>query len=174
MSSQRRVRIANGQGFWGDSIDAPVRLIEGGPLDYLTLDYLAEVTMSIMQKLRRRDPSKGYATDFIELIRRVLPSLRANGVRVVANAGGVNPHACREALFEVAREQGATGLKVGTVAGDDIFDRLDELLDSGTMLNNLDDDRPLTEVRDRVLSANVYIGSFPVAEALTPASCCPP
>jgi hypothetical protein len=166
MSSQRRVRIANGQGFWGDSIDAPVRLIEGGPLDYLTLDYLAEVTMSIMQKLRRRDPSKGYATDFIELIRRVLPSLRANGVRVVANAGGVNPHACREALFEVAREQGATGLKVGTVAGDDIFDRLDELLDSGTMLNNLDDDRPLTEVRDRVLSANVYIGSFPVAEAL--------
>jgi len=95
-----------------------------------------------------------------------LPSLRAKGVRVVANAGGVNPHACREALFEVAREQGATGLRVGTVAGDDIFDRLDELLDSGTMLNNLDDDRPLTEVRDRVLSANVYIGSFPVAEAL--------
>ena len=73
MSDQRMLRVANGQGFWGDSIDAPVRLIEGGQLDFLTLDYLAEVTMSIMQKLRRRDPARGYATDFVDLIRRILP-----------------------------------------------------------------------------------------------------
>lgn len=122
--------------------------------------------MSIMQKLRRRDPTKGYATDFIDLIRGVLPDLLEKNVKIVANAGGVNPEGCRQALFEVAREHGATGLRVGTVGGDDIFDRLDELLDAGVGLNNLDDGRSLTEVRDRVLSANVYIGSFPAAQAL--------
>ncbi|HZE88507.1 MAG TPA: acyclic terpene utilization AtuA family protein, partial [Verrucomicrobiae bacterium] len=85
------VRIGNGQGFWGDSVDAPVRLVREGPLDYLTLDYLAEVTMSIMQKLKRRNPEAGYASDFVELIRRILPEIREKGIRVVANAGGVNP-----------------------------------------------------------------------------------
>ena len=166
MSDDRILRVANGQGFWGDSVDAPVRLIEEGPLDYLTLDYLAEVTMSILQKQYRRDPTRGYATDFISLIRRVLPSLRSKGVRVVANAGGVNPEGCRQALLDVAREQGARGLKVGIVKGDDILGRLDELLDSGVPLANLDDGRPLAEIRDRVLSANVYLGSFPMAQAL--------
>jgi hypothetical protein len=166
MTERRIVRVANGQGFWGDSVDAPVRLIEEGPLDYLTLDYLAEVTMSILQKLRRRDPTRGYATDFIDLIRRTLPTLRERGVKVVANAGGVNPAACREALFEVAREQGADDLRIGTVTGDDILDRLDALIADGVPLTNLDDGRSLSEVRDRVQSANVYIGSFPVAEAL--------
>jgi hypothetical protein len=164
--SERILRIANGQGFWGDSIDAPVRLIEEGPLDYLTLDYLAEVTMSIMQKLKRRDPTQGYATDFVELVRRILPAVRERGIRVIANAGGVNPQACRAALLEVAREQGAVGLRIGTVQGDDILDRLDELARAGVTLDNLDDGRPLSEIRDQVLSANVYIGSFAIAEAL--------
>src|ERR1700704_5362595 len=111
MPGERVVRIANGQGFWGDSVDAPVRLIEEGPLDFLTLDYLAEVTMSILQKQKRKDPRAGFATDFVELIRRTLPTLRRKGVRVLANAGGVNPAACRQALAEVAREQGARGMK---------------------------------------------------------------
>jgi len=166
MSGDRIVRIANGQGFWGDSVDAPVRLIEEGPLDYLTLDYLAEVTMSIMQKLRQRDPDKGYATDFIELIRRVLPQIRSKGIRVVANAGGVNPAACRRALIEVARSQRASGLKIGTVTGDDILDRLDDLLADGVEFRNLDDGRPFDEIRDRVLAANVYVHSFAIADAL--------
>jgi hypothetical protein len=166
MSADRVVRIANGQGFWGDSVEAPVRLIEEGPLDFLTLDYLSEVTMSIMQKLRRRDPDRGYATDFIELIDRILPRIREKGIRVVANAGGVNPEACRRALIEVARKQGARGLRIGTVTGDDILDRLDSLLAEGVSLNNLDDGRPLEAIRDRVLSANVYIHSFAIAEAL--------
>jgi hypothetical protein len=166
MPGQRIVRIANGQGFWGDSVDAPVRLVEEGPLDYLTLDYLSEVTMSIMQKQRQRNPGRGYATDFVHLIRRILPTLRGKGIKVVANAGGVNPEACREALFGVAREQGADGLRIGTVTGDDIMDRLDDLIDDGVHLENLEDGRPLEEIRNRVLSANVYIGSFPLAEAV--------
>ena len=164
--TRRALRIANGQGFWGDSVDAPIRLVEDGPLDYLTLDYLAEVTMSILQKQRRRDPRMGYATDFVDLIRRILPTLRAKGIRVVANAGGVNADACRKALVEVAREQGATGLRIGTVTGDDILDRLDELTASSVPFASLDDGRPFSVVRERVLSANVYISSFPGAEAL--------
>ncbi len=166
MTAPRIVRIANGQGFWGDSVDAPVRLLDEGPLDYLTLDYLAEVTMSILQKQRQRDPRRGYATDFVELVRRILPRLREHGTRVVANAGGVNPLACREALFEVAREHGAQGLKIGTVVGDDILGRLDDLIADGLALANMDDGRSISEIFDRVLSANVYIGSFPVADAL--------
>lgn len=162
----RVLRIANGQGFWGDSIDAPVRLIEEGPLDYLTLDYLAEVTMSIMQKQKSRDPTKGYATDFVDLIRRILPELRSRGVRVVANAGGVNPSACRSALIEVAREHDARGMKIATVEGDDILADLDSLVASGVAFENLDDGRPISEIRDRVLSANVYIHSFAIADAL--------
>lgn len=163
---ERTLRIANGQGFWGDSVDAPIRLVEEGPLDYLTLDYLAEVTMSIMQKQRRRDPRTGYATDFVELIRKILPTLRKKEIRVVANAGGVNADACRKALVEVAREQGASGLRIGTVTGDDILGRLDELVASGVPFANLDDGRPFSQVRDQVLSANVYISSFPGAVAL--------
>jgi hypothetical protein len=162
----RAPRIANGQGFWGDSVDAPIRLVEEGPLDYLTLDYLAEVTMSIMQKQRQRDPRTGYATDFVDLIRKILPTLRKKGIRVVANAGGVNADGCRKALIEVAREQGASGLRIGTVTGDDILDRLDALVAAGVPFTSLDDGRPFSDVRDRVLSANVYISSFPGAEAL--------
>jgi hypothetical protein len=166
MAHARSLRIANGQGFWGDSVDAPVRLLEEGPLDYLTLDYLAEVTMSILQKQRRRDAERGYATDFVDLIRRVLPTLRQKRVRVVANAGGVNPAACGRALAEVAREAGAHGLVIGMVTGDDVLDRLDELIDSGAKLTHLDDGRPFAEVRDRVLSANVYLPSTAIADAL--------
>ncbi|MCC7156594.1 MAG: acyclic terpene utilization AtuA family protein, partial [Bryobacterales bacterium] len=88
------IRIANGQGFWGDWLDAPVRLLEQGPIDYLTLDYLAEVTMSILQKQRQADPALGYARDFPLLAARIGRELRERGVRVVANAGGVNPQAC--------------------------------------------------------------------------------
>jgi hypothetical protein len=160
------LRIANGQGFWGDSPDAPVRLIEGGPLDYLTLDYLAEVTMSILQKQKRRDPSRGYATDFVDLVRRVLPAVHERGTRIVANAGGVNPEACRSALMDVARGQGALGLRIGTVRGDDVLDRLDRLIAAGVSFENMDDGRPLEEIRDRVLSANVYLHSFAIADAL--------
>ncbi len=166
MPVERVVRIANGQGFWGDSVDAPVRLVQEGPLDYLTLDYLAEVTMSILQKQRQRDTRKGYATDFVDLVRRILPSLVSGNIRVVTNAGGVNPAACRQALLEVARERGVRGMRIGTVTGDDILDRLDELCASGVSFENLDDGRAFPEIRDRVLSANVYISSFPAAEAL--------
>lgn len=161
-----KVLVANGQGFWGDSILGPIRLVREGPLDYLTLDYLAEVTMSIMQKLRSRDPSKGYATDFVRLIDRILPELVERDIRVVANAGGVHPHACKDAILDVIGRHGQRGVKVAVVEGDDVMDRLDELMAAGEAFENMDTGAPLSTVRDRVTSANVYLGAFPVAEAL--------
>jgi len=167
-----KVLIANGQGFWGDSILGPVRLVQEGPLDYLTLDYLAEVTMSIMQKLKSRDPSKGYATDFVKLIDRILPRMVESNIKVIANAGGVNPHACKDAILAVLARHaengvaGADEVKVAVVEGDDIYHRLDELMESGEAFTNMDTDEPLSTVRDKVTSANVYLGAFPIAEAL--------
>ncbi|QDU69364.1 acyclic terpene utilization AtuA family protein [Engelhardtia mirabilis] len=166
MSSKEPVLIANGQGFWGDSILGPVRLVKEGPLHYLTLDYLAEVTLSIMQKLRGRDPSKGYATDFVAMLDRILPEAIEKGVKIVANAGGVNPQACRAAVFEVLRKHGLTGVKVATVEGDDILADLDALLAAGETFRNMDTGADLAAVRAAVTSANVYLGAFPIAEAL--------
>ncbi len=162
-----RVLVANGQGFWGDSILGPVRLLREGPLDYLTLDYLAEVTMSILQKQRSRDPRAGYATDFVRMLERLLPEIHAKGVKVVANAGGVNPLACKDAVLEALTRHGLRGrVPVAVVEGDDILPELDALLAAGEPLANMDNGQPLAAVRDRVTSANVYLGAFPVAEAL--------
>ena len=163
----RIVRIAAGQGFWGDWLEAPRRQVEGGPIDYLMLDYLAEVTMSILQKQKERDPAMGYARDFIGAIESVLPAITERGVRVVANAGGVNPPACAAAVRALAAKHGAAdAIKVGVVTGDDLLPRLDELLEGGHALENMDTGEALDTVRDRVLSANAYIGSEPIVEAL--------
>ncbi len=159
------IRIANGQGFWGDSLEAPVEQVRRGPLDYLTLDYLAEVTMSIFQKQRARDPKLGYARDFVDMIARVLPDLKERRIRVIANAGGVNPMACRDAVLEVAKRQGIA-VRAAVVAGDDIMGRLDDFLARGVELKNMETGEPLSAIRAQVQSANVYFGAFPVAEAL--------
>jgi hypothetical protein len=163
----RAIRIAAGQGFWGDWPEAPYRQVTGGRVDYLMMDYLAEVTMSIMQKQKSRDPSLGYAKDFVPLMERILPILAERRIRVTANAGGVNPRACAAAVAEAARRLGLKGkLKIGVVSGDDLLTRLDGLLARGHSLRNLDTGRPLGDVRDRVLSANAYLGAWPIVEAL--------
>src|SRR5690349_4867710 len=164
---KEKVRIAAGQGFWGDLLDAPVRQVEGGPIDYLMLDYLAEVTMSIMQKQKARDPNAGYAKDFVPLIRRILPTCVERDIKVTANAGGVNVRGCADAVIQVARELGLAGkVRIGIVAGDDIMSRLDELLLRGVELRNMDTGEPLATVRDRIQSANVYFGAWPIVDAL--------
>ena len=163
----RVVRVASGQGFWGDDQEAPVRQVEGGPIDYLMLDYLAEVTMSIMQKQKARDPASGYARDFVTLMERIFPACVAKGVRVVSNAGGVNPRACAEALLAAARRAGVGGrARIALVTGDDLMDRLDALLAAGHALAHIDTGAPLAPIRDRIQSANAYIGARPIVEAL--------
>src|SRR5215472_7355572 len=164
---REKIRIAAGQGFWGDLLEAPVRQVNEGPIDYLMLDYLAEVTMSIMQKQRARDPNAGYARDFVPLMKQILPACVARGIRVTANAGGVNVAGCAAAVRDVARELGLAGkLRIGVVTGDDIMGRLDDLLARGIELRNMETGAPLSTVRDRIQSANAYLGAWPMVDSL--------
>jgi hypothetical protein len=164
---RRVVRVAAGQGFWGDWLEAPVRQVQGGPIDYLMMDYLAEVTMSIMQKQKSRDSKAGYARDFVPLMERILPDIVRKRIKVTSNAGGVNPRGCAEAVLDVARRIGlANQVSIGLVSGDDILGRLDELITSGHPLENMETGQPLADIRQQVLSANAYLGMAPIVEAL--------
>ena len=162
-----RIVIANCGGFWGDDPTAARRQVEGGPVDYLVMDYLAEVTMAILQKQRQRKPEAGYATDFVAQLRDTLLTCVERGIKVISNAGGVNPLACKAAVEKLADELGVGDrVRVGVVLGDDIYDNLDDLIAGGQPLNNMDTGRPLSDERANVLSANVYLGAAPVVRAL--------
>lgn len=160
------IRIASGQGFWGDLLSAPAMQVRRGPIDYLVMDYLAEVTMSILQKQRLRNPQWGYARDFVETMDEIIEDVVAKRIRIITNAGGVNPPAAAEAVLNVARKHGITNLRIGVITGDDILPRIDELLAQGYPLQHMESGLPLSAVRDRLLSANVYLGARPVVEAL--------
>lgn len=166
MSEEKVIRIANAQGFWGDSILGPLRLVEEGEVDYLTFDYLAEITMSIMQKQRMRNPDAGYARDFVTMLEQIMPACKARGIKIIANAGGVNPRACLEDTKKAIRKLGLAGVRVGIVEGDDILSRIDELVQSGESLENMDNGEPLSIIRERITSANVYIGADSIVDAL--------
>jgi hypothetical protein len=164
-----KIRIASGQGFWGDLPSAPIDQVKlaskSSPLDYMMMDYLAEVTMSIMQKQKLRDPKAGYAKDLVEVIDAILPDIVEKNIKVITNGGGVNPEACRDAIFAVAKKRGIS-IRVGVVLGDNILDSIDSILDKGYRLKNMETGESLDDVRSRVLSANVYFGAMPIVEAL--------
>ncbi|MBK9439624.1 MAG: DUF1446 domain-containing protein [Chloracidobacterium sp.] len=161
------VRVAGGQGFWGDLLTAPVDQVRNGPIDYLMLDYLAEVTMSIVQKQKLRDPKAGFARDFVTLMQEILPDCVEKNIKVLSNAGGVNVEGCAAAICEVARGLGLTGkVKIGVITGDDVLGRLDQWIADGIEINSMDDGTPLTAIRDKVQSANVYLGAEALVEAL--------
>ncbi len=161
-----KIRIASGQGFWGDLQSAPLQQVSRGPIDYLVMDYLAEVTMSILQKQKMRNPSLGYARDLVDVVRDVLPYLIERNIVLITNGGGVNPIAARDKIAEVAHELGIKGLKVGVITGDDILQDLDNLMARGHAMHHMDNGTPMADVRDRLLSANVYTGAWPIVEAL--------
>lgn len=164
---KEKVRVAGGQGFWGDLLTAPVDQVRNGPIDYLMLDYLAEVTMSIVQKQRARDPKAGYAKDFVTLMREILPDCVEKHIKVLSNAGGVNVEGCAEGIKETARELGLAGkVKIGVVTGDDILGRLDEFAEKGVEITNMETGEPLADIRDQIQSANVYLGAGGLVEAL--------
>ena len=159
--SDRTVRIGSASGFWGDTASAAPALVKGGDIGYLVFDYLAEVTMSILAAQKGKDPNAGYATDFVHItMKALLPELKAKGIRVVANAGGVNPIACRDALARVAEELGVP-LTIGVVLGDDLSARAGEFRARG-----------VTEMfsgaafPQRTASINAYLGALPIARAL--------
>jgi hypothetical protein len=165
--ARERIIIANCGGFWGDDPTAPRRQVEGGPIDYLVMDYLAEVTMAILQKQRARASGAGFPADFLTHLRDVLPACVDRNIRIITNAGGVNPLACRRAVESLAKEMGlADRVRVAVVLGDDLYSNLDALIARGETLINMDTGQPLAEIRHRVLSANAYIGAAPIVKAL--------
>jgi hypothetical protein len=163
---KEKVRVASGQGFWGDLQTAPFDQVSKGPVDYIVMDFLAEVTMSIMQKQKKRNPELGYAKDLVPIIEHILPICLQKNIKIVTNGGGANPGACRDAIFRWAHREGIRGLKIGTVVGDDILDEVDGLSKSGIFLNNMETSEPIENVRYKLLSANVYFGAWPIVEAL--------
>ncbi len=163
---KEKIRIASGQGFWGDLIDAPLKQVTAGPIDYLVMDYLAEVTMSILQKQKNKNPEHGYARDIPSLMERILPVCKEAGIKVITNGGGVNPESCANAILDVAKKLDIKDLKVAVVLGDNIKDRIDEIIEAGCELNNMETGDSIIPIKDNLLSANVYFGAKPIVEAL--------
>jgi len=159
------VRIANASGYWGDDPEALARQVRGGPVDYVTLDFLAEITMVILQRQRARDPKLGFAYDFVQMLDPLLPELVERKIRVVANAGGVNVTACGDRIADACGARGVAPV-LGMVQGDDLLARLDELLGQGVPFINMDDGRPLAPIRQQVVAANAYLGAWPIVQAL--------
>ena len=166
MAANRVVRIGCGASSWGDDVGEPRELLSRTHVDYLILDYLAEVTMSIMRRQMDRDPKAGYASDFVTVVRDILPLLAERGTKVVTNAGGLNPLACGEAILALVKAAGLEDrIRVAIVDGDDLLPELDRLAATEPM-PSLDDGRPLSAIRDRVMSANAYLGARPIRAAL--------
>lgn len=165
VKAKGQVRVGNAGGYWGDDPHALERQLAGGPLDYVTQDFLAEITMSILQKQRFRNPQLGYATDLLEQLRPSLGLLQSRGARLITNAGGINPRGCAEQVEELARREGVP-LQIAVVEGDDLMDQLDTLLEEGIDLRNMETGEDFSLIRSRVTSANAYLGVAPVLKAL--------
>ena len=154
------VRIANGAGFLGDNLDAPRRLVEGAEVDYLTLEYLAELTLSILARLREKDPAAGYAADFITVLASLCPALAAQPkLRIVTNAGGMNPIGCARAAARVLAAAGLSETIIGVVTGDDLLGRIGELQAAGCELKHLDTGQPLLELDEPIVARRMFISA---------------
>jgi hypothetical protein len=166
----KTIRIANGAGFLGDWIDAPRRLVERAEVDYLTIEHLAELTMSILARLREKDPGAGYAADFLDVLRSLLPALKQQPqLKIVANSGGMNPPACARAAAKILTDAGFHTMPIGCVTGDDLLPKITQLVKDGCPFQNLDTGESLSELiqGQTIVSANAYLGARPIADALT-------
>ncbi|AMV19422.1 acyclic terpene utilization AtuA family protein [Planctomyces sp. SH-PL14] len=165
------LRIGNAHGFWGDRIEAAAEMLAREPeLDYLTLDFLAEVSMSILAVQRERDPEAGFARDFVDVVASLAPYWTAGGrCRVVTNAGGLNPRGCAEACRKALEAAGVTDRTIAIVAGDDVLPMLRSDLASSAAsdwADNLDTQQPISAVADRLITASAYVGAEPIVDAL--------
>lgn len=167
MMAKRALRVGNGAGFWGDNLDAPFLLASAGRLDVLTLEYLAELTLAILSHLRSKDPSAGYVADFPELLERLAPLFEEQpGLRVVTNAGGLNPRSCARRCAEVLANAGQGADPLGVVTGDDVLEMIPDWIGANVDLSHMETGEPISAVVDRLVSANVYLGAEPIAQAL--------
>jgi len=165
VTPQRPVRIGNCSGFYGDRIAAAREMVDGGPIDVLTGDYLAELTMLILWKARQKDPDAGYATTFLTQLEQVLGTCLDRGIKIVSNAGGLNPAGLAARLGELAARLGLAP-KIAWIEGDDLSGRLDELLATGHLVANTDTGQPLADAPAKPVTANAYLGGWGITAAL--------
>jgi hypothetical protein len=163
----RTIAIGNGAGFWGDNLDAPRKLVERSQLNYLTLEYLAELTLSILVHLKSRDPAAGYVADFVTVLSSLLPALKSQPqLKLVTNAGGMNPAACARECARILTTGGLAETRVACVSGDDLLPQLANHRQAHELFLNLDTGRPLSELSTPLASANVYLGAAGISNAL--------
>lgn len=162
----RKITIGGGQGFWGDSNDAAIHMVQNVDLNYLACDYLAELTLSIMQRQKLRNPEAGFAHDFIELMDDIAAVSKEKGIKIIANAGGINIAGAVKALERTVRKQNISSYRIGYVLGDDLLPRIPQLLKDGCQLSNIDRDGDFLEIMDQVVNANVYFGREPIIDCL--------
>ena len=161
-------RVGNGAGFWGDNLDAPFLLARDGQLDVLTLEYLAELTLAILSHLRARDSNAGYVSDFPELLERLGPMLHEQiGLKIVTNAGGLNPRSCAIRCASILEANGLGDSILAVVDGDDVLESIPGWMAEGLELAHMETGRSIKDVADRLISANVYLGARPIATALS-------
>jgi hypothetical protein len=161
----RTVRIGAGQGFYGDSLLPVLDVAKYGDVKYIAFDTLAELTLAILEKGRKKDPSAGYTKDVVPMMRNLLPICHERGIKLITNAGGINPKGAAEAVAAVAKELGLS-LKIACVTGDDIYGRLDDLEAAGVSFLDKESGQPLGAIREKLLFASVYLGARPIAKAL--------
>lgn len=161
----KTIRIANAGGFWGDWLEAPRRQVLGGPINYLTIDYLAELTMSMLARQRQLNSDRGYVFDFVRMLDELLPEIASRNIKVVANAGGVNLKGCAEAVKKVADKHGIK-IKIALISGDDLMNDISSLRAEGETLKHLETGASFSEIELKLQSANVYLGSQPIVDAL--------
>ena len=159
------IRVANCSGFFGDRLSAAKEMVEGGPIDALTGDWLAELTMLILSRIQAKSPGGGYARTFVTQMEQVMGQCLDKGIKVITNAGGLNPEGCADAVQQVADRLGIAP-KIAYVGGDDLSKRLTDLIGSGNRFNHLDTGEPLGKLADRIVTANAYIGCWGIVEAL--------
>jgi hypothetical protein len=165
MTRTEPLRVANVSGYYGDRMSAAREMLDGGPVDFLTGDYLAELTMLILWKTRQRRPDEGYARTFLGQMEGVLGTCLDRGVKVVANAGGLNPAGLAQQLEEVADKLGLKP-KIAYIEGDDVSEQLGHWLAEGRELRNMDSGRKLSDLESEPITANVYLGAWGIVEAL--------
>jgi hypothetical protein len=163
----KKIRVGAGSAFWGDMLEPAVELVEKGNVDYIGFDHLAELTLSILTRVRAKDPTKGYIPDIVPWMKAILPPAWERGCKVITNAGGANPEQAADEVIKVARDLGMKGMRIGVVTGDDVLPKLPLLRDQGVTFPNLDTgEDDLTRIQDRIVAANAYTGSGSVIKAL--------
>ena len=163
----KKIRIGSGSAYWGDMLEPAIELCEKGDIQYIGFDHLAELTMAILQRMKAKDPTKGYIQDIIPWMKALLPVCHRKGIKIITNAGGVNPEAAAEEVIKIARELGIKDLKIGVVVGDDIMGVIDDLRGKGFKFTNLDTgEEDLDRIKDKIVAANAYIGADAIVEAL--------